>query len=79
MKKKYVIKIGQFYLKDIELDDNYPKTNFISEITLDNEYDPSNYYYKVSEDEQEQIREMLKLNLNLENEYDEITFEEVEE
>ncbi len=78
MKKKYAIKLGQFYIQEITLNEDCPKTSFIEEISLTNEFNSMNCYL-VSESEQEKIRKMLKENLDLTSEYTEISFEEVED
>lgn len=75
--KQFRVKIGKLYIYDISTSDDYVSANFIDTISL-KPY-TSDYSFKVNEDEQEHIREILKNVFELENEFAEIQFEEVEE
>lgn len=75
--KKFRVKIGKLYIYEVNTSDDYVSANFINTISL-RPY-VSDYSFKINENEQEQIREILKNVLELENEFAEIQFEEVEE
>lgn len=73
----YYIKVGKMYVKNIFLDTNSIKTEFIEEINLKNKKD---YCKKICKEEQEFYVEKISNILELvTNQYDIITFEEVEE
>lgn len=74
--KKYFVKIGKLYINSIYLKDECVNSNFIYGIDLTVKKD---YVLRVTEEEQEKMREILKEVLKLENEYSEIEFEEVTE
>ncbi len=75
--KQFRVKIGKLYVFEISTNDDYVNANFINAIDL-RPY-TTDYSFKVKENEQEQIREILKNVLELENEFSEIQFEEVED
>lgn len=75
--KQFRVKIGKLYIYEVNTSDDYVSANFINTISL-RPY-VSDYSFKINENEQEQIREILKNVLELENEFAEIQFEEVEE
>lgn len=75
--KQFRVKIGKLYIYEVNTSDDYVSANFINIISL-RPY-VSDYSFKINENEQEQIREILKNVLELENEFAEIQFEEVEE
>ena len=75
--KQFRVKIGKLYIYEVSTSDDYVSANFINTISL-RPY-VSDYSFKINENEQEQIREILKNVFELENEFAEIQFEEVEE
>lgn len=75
--KQFRVKIGKLYIYEVNTSDNYVSANFINTISL--RPCVNDYSFKINENEQEQIREILKNVLELENEFAEIQFEEVEE
>lgn len=75
--KEYRVKVGKLYVFEISTSDDYVNANFISSISLRPYW--GEYSFKVKENEQDQIRGILKEVLGLENEFAEIEFERVEE
>ena len=75
-KKQYYVKIGKLYISQIDTDTTDIKTYFIYNLKLNSVRDNA---YIFEEDEQPKLIKILKDVLELENEYTEITFEEVEE
>ena len=72
--KQFRVKIGKLYIYEVNTSDDYVSANFINTISL-RPY-VNDYSFKINENEQ--IREILKNVLELENEFAEIQFEEVE-
>ena len=73
----YYIKVGKMYVKNIHVDSDCIKTEFIEEIDLK---DVKDYCMKICKEEQDFYVEKISNILELvTNQYDIITFEEAEE